>query len=311
MALSLRQAAGQEDRTRVVTVDAYWQLIDKASEDIQELDGADDDEIGIALGALAAEFEEIDSVELADGSQIPLDNSFLIALLDEPSPDLVQIDTHLEAIRSSRERWPAAIHGTQDLLPLAEILSRPEFQSLEEEPNFLQRIWQRLVEALRRFMLRLFPGSGGSLNPIFRIILTVGGSLALIGILYFTLRGFLADLVPDADSAASSNGDLILISADQALEQAHTFSRSGDYRSAVRYLYLSSLLLLEERDLFRYDRTQTNQEYLRSLAGKPELAVVLEDVIDVFDRVWYGYQSLDERSFMHYAGRVEELRQQR
>jgi hypothetical protein len=68
---------------------------------------------------------------------------------------------------------------------------------------------------------------------------------------------------------------------------------------------------LEERQLVRYDRTQTNQEYLRSVAGQPELANTLRDVIDVFDRVWYGFQSLDERAFSHYASRVEQLRQQR
>ena len=70
-------------------------------------------------------------------------------------------------------------------------------------------------------------------------------------------------------------------------------------------------MLLEERGLVRNDRTQTNQEYLRSVAGRPELASVLRDVIDVFDRVWYGFQALDEQAFAHYAGRVEQLRQQR
>jgi hypothetical protein len=79
----------------------------------------------------------------------------------------------------------------------------------------------------------------------------------------------------------------------------------------VRYLYLSSLLLLEERDLIRYDRSQTNQEYLRSVAGRPELAVILQDVIDVFDRVWYGFQSLDSRAYAQYQARVEQLRRQK
>ena len=52
-------------------------------------------------------------------------------------------------------------------------------------------------------------------------------------------------------------------------------------------------------------------EYLRGVAGKPELAAILRDVIDVFDRVWYGFQSMDEKAFAHYARRVEQLRQQR
>jgi len=31
----------------------------------------------------------------------------------------------------------------------------------------------------------------------------------------------------------------------------------------------------------------------------------------VFDRVWYGYQPLDERDYQYYEHQVEILRQQR
>jgi hypothetical protein len=41
-------------------------------------------------------------------------------------------------------------------------------------------------------------------------------------------------------------------------------SSEGDYRTAVRYLYLSLLLLLEEHGLLRYDRPLTDREYLQA-----------------------------------------------
>ena len=96
-----------------------------------------------------------------------------------------------------------------------------------------------------------------------------------------------------------------------ALKRAQNLSGAGDYRTAVRYLYLSSLLLLDERGLLRYNRSQTNREYLRSVAHLPKFAAILREVIDVFDRVWYGYQTLDEATYTQYAARVAELRQQK
>ena len=79
----------------------------------------------------------------------------------------------------------------------------------------------------------------------------------------------------------------------------------------MRYLYLSSLLLLDERGLLRYDRSKTNREYLSSLSNTPELSEPLNEVIDVFDNVWYGYHSLDEETFKHYSDRVEELKEKK
>jgi hypothetical protein len=111
----------------------------------------------------------------------------------------------------------------------------------------------------------------------------------------------------ELDAAAAGE----LLTADTAFKKAQGLADAGDYRTAVRYLYLSSLLMLDERGLLRYDRSQTNREYLRSVAHLPQLAALLREVIEVFDRVWYGYYPLDEITYAEYATRVAELRQQR
>src|SRR5574341_98434 len=119
---------------------------------------------------------------------------------------------------------------------------------------------------------------------------------------------FLARLL-ERTAYAEASGELL--TADSALRRAQTLSAASDYRTAVRYLYLSSLLLLEERGLLRYDRSLTNREYLRSVAHLPELASTLRDVVEVFDRVWYGYQLLDAAAYARYADRVADLRRQK
>lgn len=85
---------------------------------------------------------------------------------------------------------------------------------------------------------------------------------------------------------------------------------AGDYRTAVRLLYLSTLLLLEERKLLRYDRTLTNREYLRQVADNPSLVGALRPVVDTFDEVWYGQVEPDAGGYEAYARQVDRVREE-
>ena len=132
--------------------------------------------------------------------------------------------------------------------------------------------------------------------------------ILLVAILFFVFRTLFVDFIKEAQLNGEESGENELLTSESAFNKAQSLSRGGDYRSAVRYLYLSSLLLMDERGVLRYDRSKTNREYLRSVANSPELAKPLEEVIEVFDNVWYGYHSLEEESFKHYSDRVEELK---
>ena len=47
------------------------------------------------------------------------------------------------------------------------------------------------------------------------------------------------------------------------------------------------------------------------VSSKPELAKPLRDVIDVFDRVWYGFEGVDEQTYQSYVEHVDELREKK
>ncbi len=84
---------------------------------------------------------------------------------------------------------------------------------------------------------------------------------------------------------------------------------SQDYRAAIRYLYLSSLLTLDERGLIRYDRTLTNREHLRQVADNQPLFDLLRPIVNVFDRVWYGFAPVDAALYQDFRQNVERLTQ--
>ena len=127
----------------------------------------------------------------------------------------------------------------------------------------------------------------------------------------FVIRSLWGSVASEAEIDPSEEDGDELLTAESAMKKALELSTGGDYRLAVRYLYLSSLLLLEERGMLRYDRSKTNREYLRSVANNPEVAANLGELVNVFDRVWYGYQPIDQVTFERYTARVASLRRQK
>jgi hypothetical protein len=252
----------------------------------------------------------MDSVELPDGRLHPIDHSFFIHELQNENTSLETLATLLTAYLSSRQGWPDPSLPRLDEAALQEILSRPEFQYTPDEPNFLQRLWRDIRQAIEDFFLGLFPEDSTIRLPVGDLIVIVAAVLLAL-VLAYALRGLIADFTAEAAMSAEEELGGEPLTAELALQRAQELSTGGDYRTAVRYLYLSSLLLLEERGLLRYDRSMTNREYLRTVSHRPELAAILREVIDVFDRVWYGFQTLTASEYDAYAQRVETLKQQK
>src|SRR5262249_55824162 len=140
-------------------------------------------------------------------------------------------------------------------------------------------------------------GAAQLVEPLVTALLLIFLAVLLV----YALQSILADFAAEAVLASDAENAGEPLTADSALRRAQELSGGGDFRAAVRYLYLSTLLRLEEHGLLRYDRSLTNREYLKRVAHDPNLVAVLRDVVEVFDRVWYGYQPLDATAYQRYA----------
>ena len=291
-------------------IDQYWQKVEDTRDLITGLDfSAETETSQTQLQTLATEWEQITAVTLSDQTELAVDHSYLVAQLRTDSPNETRLVALLDTLLAVRQSWPAAKHSSQDVIALTDILARAEFQWQPEQPSLLAQLWREIL----RYLLDLLPEEAiVSLDGVWlSYVLTVVGMLVMLGVMAYLLSGLFVDFAAQAEFDPEKEAGDEILTADLALKQAQTLSSQGDYRTAVRYLYLSSLLLLDERGLLRYDRARTNYEYLRSIAHLPHLAAILQDVIEIFDRVWYGYQKLDETSYAHYAALVAELRRQR
>ena len=259
----------------------------------------------LGLEEIATRMVATSAVQTAEGGRLPVDNRWLSTALAEPEPDLAAIAEQLGALLDALAAPASGLESQPALAELSDLLARPPFARPIEGPNMIGRFFDWLLRLLARLLDPVGSVGSGPANLLGWIFGLAG--LALLGFVLFAwLRGLRGVLARDA--TAVDNDPEANLTAAQALQQASSLARGGDYRTAVRYLYLSSLLWLDEQGKLRYDRALTNREYLEHLGEQTELRAKLTPIIETFDRVWYGYLPLDSESFAAYERQVGELR---
>jgi hypothetical protein len=314
LSLLLCMAAGFENiqaQDEILTIDASWQEMEEMHSLVRAL-AADDVTESMSLHQWADRWLDVDQVVLQDRTVVAVDHSYLVALLRAQPVDLAHLNALLERLLTADHTTVPEAFDARHADALANILARPEFQW---EPSPWQQLLAQVRQRIREFLRRLFPEREGSGTltvslPGLPTFLMIVGSMILFFVLFSVFQDLSGVFVSEAELAAHAKLDDADLTSSTALKKAHTLSAGGDYRSAVRYLYLSTLLLLDERDILRYDRTLTNREYVRKLRRAPRLARTFQNVVNVFDRVWYGNQKLDASDFEAYAAKVDDLKRE-
>lgn len=306
-------AVGQPSHLKqgtTITVEAYWELVRNTRQAILQMKAKPEAERLQELNTLASQWDQITAVELSDHSIIQINSTYLAAKLRRTPTDLEHLSNSVDALLEAHKKFPQKVFTLEDVESLKAILARPEFRWKEaqsvETPRWLEKIFDAISNFFERVTFTL-----ANLLYQGRFFIMIGAAILLTWILFYISRNLSRNLVRDAELAAEGSENEAMLTSKGAIQRAQTLSQQGDYRNAIRYLYLSSLLVLDERGLLRYDRSRTNREYLRSVSSHPELADPLRDVIDVFDRVWYGFESVDDRTYQSYREHVEELREKK
>jgi hypothetical protein len=308
--LGLLRAAGAQ--SSAPTIEQYVQLVREAYAAATRSDR-------IGLDESAAQLTAAQEIALPDGTTLPVDNRWLSQALAEEPPPYQLIAARLGAILDAAGQ---SRNGSdpQALGKLDDVFSRPPFKD-REVPSAWTQFWRSVGQAIEDFFNSLgnslpnapsaptpaTPSSFNSLSPLGWTLLVIG-LLLVLALVFYAIRGVRLSLVRDAKARAEAALEEEHISATEALDRAQTQARDGDYRTAVRYLYLSSLLWLDEHKLLRYDRSLTNREYLEQVRGNSALSSQLVPVVGTFERVWYGKREIAEQDFLAYEAQIQELR---
>jgi hypothetical protein len=260
----------------------------------------------LGLEDAAARLVATNSVRLPDDATIGVDNGWLRDALKSTEPDLPVIAARLGAIIDALAQPPSSAPADARER-LQRLLDQPPFKRPDEPqtPAWLREFFDwlgRVLEDAFRPLGRISPTGGRTAAWVIAII----GAVLLVGVLIYLLRGLRRGMV--ASAQAEDDDPAANLTAKTALDQAGGLARGGDYRTAVRYMYISALLWLDERDILRYDRALTNREYLERVRDNPALSQRMTPIVETFDRVWYGHLPIDAESFAAYQQQVEALR---
>ena len=260
-----------------------------------------------------------------DGTEVAVDNTWLYGVLDsylaekdpqqrvaklnEASGRLRALDEHLRRVEALEANDTGNAREK-----ISEILSRPAYQPEQETAvgAFVKK-WMRKVRgflgeiysALTRLLEKLFGASaqGGLISKLL-VIAVLAAALMTLVLLARRIR------VPKAKRKKTR---LVLgeeIAADgtsrDLAEAGLAAARAGDFRTAVRKLYVSLLYEMGERNLIELDDSATNHEYLTSVSRFTALAGPMRYLTDRFDYVWYGMFPSSEEDFAVYLARYEE-----
>ena len=248
------------------------------------------------------------SVRLPGEATIAVDNGWLRDALKSAEPDLPVIAERLGAIIDALAQPPSAAPADARER-LQRMLDQPPFKQPDapQTPAWLREFFDwlgRLLENAFRPLGRISPSGGRTVAWVIAIV----GAVLLVGVLAYLLRGLRRGVV--ARAHADDGDPEANLTAKTALDQAGGLARGGDYRTAVRYLYISALLWLDERDILRYDRALTNREYLERVRDNTALRERMAPIVETFDRVWYGHLPIDAESFAAYQRQIDELRRE-
>jgi hypothetical protein len=245
---------------------------------------------------------------MEDGSRRPVDNRWLQQALEaahDLDSDMPRIAERLGALLASLAQPEHTLqsHGQQEL---DNILSRPPFTTENQRESLIAKLLDWLIRLLDRLFSPVANVGSMPASIIGWLISGLGILLVSAVIVYFVL-GMRRTLTKSTQLAPDAAEDE-RITAAHAMQQATSLAQAGNYRTAMRYLYLASLKLLDERGILRYDRTLTNQEYLARLTHV-EAKAHFAPIVETFDRVWYGYAPLDAAAFAAYKQQVQALEQ--
>lgn len=260
-----------------------------------------------------AELRAVEPVMLDDGTTIAPDLTLVIAALEAEPPEIETAQAGIGAVLAALDlaELEDAIDPDDARTALDAVLARDEFQP-EPEEDESRSLWQRFLDQVNTIVTTFFEwldgilgGSGGSGSPA-SIGLALVGVLVIVGIVAFAVRSVRESMTPGVTRLADGSAEEHYTSA-QARGEAERLFAAGEYRAALRLLYLATLIRWEEAGRLRFDRSLTNREVVARVTrqGDASLLEQLAPLVDRFDRVWYGGAPCTSDDYTSFASLAE------
>lgn len=197
---------------------------------------------------------------------------------------------------------------------LEHILGRPEYRPEEQKESTVKGMLRRLRDAIVGFLRRFEPspvkGSSGASRGVitgFRILIVV----IVLAASVFGIVQLIKRRRRNAEKEKEGRevlGEVIAedVTVADLLDSATEFAKQGDYRTAIRRVYIALLFELEQRGKLRLHRSMTNLDYLFALRSEREILPIFSVMTGTFEKIWYGQRRATEDEFKGYISRYQE-----
>lgn len=290
---------GYAQNAITLDVDEFWTRLEQSRRLTEQALEQNETARSSTLLRLDALWTDVQAVRLTNEQIMSVDVSWLRVRTESTETDLYLLGDRITALlRFQRERYGSWTNESF-LAVLDEVLQDDRFHYKEGQPA---------TNDESSFSSSSESSSSSDLftPSLAQIILMVIGIMAVA-----LFASYLLQTLQVQPATADTNGDEddVPPTSDAAQDRAEDAMTSGDYRAAIRYLYLASLLLLDERGVIRFDPSLTNTEHLRQITGQTPVRGLLENIVTIFDRVWYGFAPVDDRLYRHFQQLIDQLQQ--
>jgi hypothetical protein len=180
----------------------------------------------------------------------------------------------------------------------------------------ISKWWLNLLRSFTGWMGRTLPSSGFNPNADkVRLFFVISG-VALLSILVFLAWRALSKRWSQEAAERQVRGldhediELLQLPADELRDRARQYAQAGNFREALRHLYIALLRHLDTQGVWRYNARQTNWEHISALVSTPcatRLVAPLRDVSRRIDRDRYGNALCTNEEWQRFATDVENI----
>jgi hypothetical protein len=194
-------------------------------------------------------------------------------------------------------------------------------------PTWLEQAWtnfwkwvsqtfQNLLKWIGGWFPAVSPGKMPTFDPrIVQLIFTLTVVALLVAVALLIWRAIGGKIgrgrkKQGAFAFSPEDAELLSLPPDELRERARRFAEDGNFREALRHLYIALLLNFDARGVWRYDARRTNWEHISALkndAGKSRLVAPLSDITRRFDRVRYGNAPCAQSEWQRFESDVNAL----
>lgn len=201
-------------------------------------------------------------------------------------------------------------HSAEVKKQLEDILSDDEYQVYyrEHEASLLAMLEEFVERYFGNLLRKMFPQSEipEHLTSWIAYILMAVCLVVLVGMLVSFYRKLVPEMKYKPGSAGSEED--FSMSVETHLEAADQYARNGDYREAIRRLFLAMLLRLDEKQWIQARAWKSNGEYCDELLDSaPEYAQRFREVSAVFDETFFGGRRMAQQEYHHFRMQVEKV----